>query len=111
MIEDVRAGHDGGQLIIYPQGTRIAPGVKAPYKIGTAVLYEQLGQPCVPVATNVGVFWPKRGVYRKQGTAIFEFLDPIPPGLAKNEFLQRLEDMIETHSDTLNAEAGFHADP
>ncbi|MEL7214148.1 MAG: lysophospholipid acyltransferase family protein [Pseudomonadota bacterium] len=110
MIEDVRAGHDEGQLIIYPQGTRIAPGVKAPYKVGTAVLYEQLQQPCVPVATNVGIFWPKRGVYRKQGTAIFEFLDPIEPGLSKSDFLRRLEEVIEHHSDALNAEAGFDAD-
>ncbi len=47
-----------GQLIIYPQGTRVAPGVKKAYKVGTGLLYEQLGQPCVPVATNVGVFCP-----------------------------------------------------
>lgn len=108
MIADVKAGHGDGQLIIYPQGTRIAPGVKAPYKIGTAVLYDQLQQPCYPVATNVGVFWPKRGVYRKQGTAVFEFLDPIAPGLSKDAFLQKLEEVIETRSNALNAEAGFH---
>ena len=109
----VDAVHNGtatpGQLIIYPQGTRIAPGVKAPYKIGTAVLYEQLGQPVVPVAANVGLFWPKRGIYRKQGTAVVEFLEPIAPGLSRNEFLKLLETRIETASNKLNEEAGFHA--
>lgn len=110
MIEGVAQGTaTPGQLIIYPQGTRIAPGVKAPYKIGTAILYEQLNQPCVPVAANVGLFWPKRGIYRKQGTAIVEFLDPIPPGLPKDVFLKQLESTIEAASNKLNAEAGFHA--
>lgn len=62
MVKDVEAGRTHpGQLIIYSQGTRVAPGVKAPYKVGTAILYEQLGQPCVPVATNVGLFWPRKG--------------------------------------------------
>jgi 1-acyl-sn-glycerol-3-phosphate acyltransferase len=110
MVQSVQKGTSTpGQLIIYPQGTRIAPGVKAPYKVGTAVLYEQLGQPCIPVATNVGLFWPKRGIYRKQGKAVVEFLDPIQPGLPRNEFLPLLEDTIEAASNRLNEEAGFHA--
>ncbi|MEM9787080.1 MAG: lysophospholipid acyltransferase family protein [Pseudomonadota bacterium] len=109
MVEDVRAGRAmPGQLIIYPQGTRIAPGVKAPYKIGTGALYKELGQPVVPVATNVGVFWPKRGVMRKPGTTVFEFLPRIEPGLEVEEFMARLEYDIETASDRLNKEAGFH---
>ena len=108
MIADVKAGRARpGQLTIYPQGTRIAPGVKAPYKIGTGALYRELGQPVVPVATNVGVFWPKRGVLRKPGTAVFEFLPRIAPGLDVSEFMQRLEHDIETASDRLNKEAGF----
>ncbi|MCL3881226.1 lysophospholipid acyltransferase family protein [Marivita sp. GX14005] len=112
MVEAVARGEaTPGQLIIYPQGTRTPPGVKAPYKIGPAVLYEQLGQPCVPVAANVGLFWPKRGVYRKPGTAVVEFLEPIPPGLPRREFLAVLEERIETASDRLNAEAGFHRAP
>lgn len=109
MVADVKAGRaKPGQLIIYPQGTRIAPGVKAPYKIGTGALYRELGQPVVPVATNVGVLWPKRGVMRKQGTAVFEFLPRIEPGLDTDEFMQRLEHDIETASDRLNKEVGFH---
>ncbi len=111
MLADVRAGRAlPGQLIIYPQGTRTPPGEKRAYKIGTGVLYRELGQPCVPVATNVGVFWPKRGVYRKPGTAVFEFLPRIEPGLEVDEFMKRLETDIETASDRLNAEAGFRSD-
>ncbi|NKX43032.1 lysophospholipid acyltransferase family protein [Roseicyclus persicicus] len=111
MLADVKAGRqEGGQLIIYPQGTRVAPGVQRPYKVGTAALYEQLGQPCVPVATNVGVFWPRHGILRKPGLAVVEFLPPIAPGLDRDSFMARLETEVETASDRLMAEAGFHAD-
>ncbi len=108
MLADVKSGkQQGGQLIIYPQGTRVAPGDHLPYKIGSALLYEQLGQPVVPVAANVGLFWPKRGIMRRPGTAVVEFLPRIEPGLSKNEFLARLETDIETASNALLEEAGF----
>jgi 1-acyl-sn-glycerol-3-phosphate acyltransferase len=108
MLDDVKTGkQQGGQLIIYPQGTRVAPGVDRPYKIGTGLLYEQLGQPVVPVATNVGVFWPKRGITRYPGTAVIEFLPRIEPGLPKDAFMARLEHDIETASNRLLDEAGF----
>ncbi|WP_299043780.1 lysophospholipid acyltransferase family protein [uncultured Tateyamaria sp.] len=111
MVEDVEAGRaTPGQLIIYSQGTRVAPGVRKPYKVGTAVLYEQLGQPCVPVATNVGVFWPRTGILRKPGTAIVEFLSAMPDGLDKETFLAQLEDRVETRSDALMREGGFDPD-
>jgi 1-acyl-sn-glycerol-3-phosphate acyltransferase len=107
MVADVAAGvADPGQLIIYPQGTRIRPGVKAPYKIGAGVLYEALGQDCVPVACNVGLFWPRSGIMRYPGTAVVEFLPRIPAGLELPEFMQRLETEIEEASDVLMAEAG-----
>ncbi len=106
MREDVQSGAArAGQLIIYPQGTRVAPGEKRPYKVGTAVLYQQLEQPCVPVATNVGLFWPKRGILRKPGVAVVEFLMPIQPGLPNEAFMARLEEAVETASDRLMAEA------
>lgn len=108
MLADVTAGKaDPGQLIIYPQGTRIPPGVKAPYKVGSSVLYTELGQPCYPVACNVGLFWPKKGIMRKQGTAVVEFLDPIAPGLEGEAFMAKLEEVVETRSNKLMAEAGF----
>jgi len=108
MIRDVKAGNaEPGQLTIYSQGTRVAPGAYLPYKMGTGVLYEQLGQPCVPVACNVGVFWPKRGIYRKPGTAVVEFLPVIAPGLTKGGFMVQLEQQVEARSNALMAEAGF----
>jgi 1-acyl-sn-glycerol-3-phosphate acyltransferase len=108
MKEDVaKSAADPGQLIIYPQGTRVAPGVSHPYKVGTGLIYEQLGQPCVPVATNVGVFWPKRSLLRKPGLAVVEFLPAIPPGQPIGEFMKRLEQDIEIRSDALLDEAGF----
>jgi 1-acyl-sn-glycerol-3-phosphate acyltransferase len=111
MAQDVARGAEKpGQLIIYAQGTRVAPGVKAPYKIGAGVLYEQMGVTCVPAATNVGVFWPKRGIYRKPGVAVVEFLEPIKAGLGKEAFMARLEGEVETASDALLREAGFPVD-
>jgi 1-acyl-sn-glycerol-3-phosphate acyltransferase len=108
MKEDVaKSAADPGQLIIYPQGTRVAPGVSHPYKVGTGLIYDQLGQPCVPVATNVGVFWPKRSLLRKPGLAVVEFLPAIPPGQPVADFMKRLERDIETRSDALLKEAGF----
>jgi 1-acyl-sn-glycerol-3-phosphate acyltransferase len=108
MKADVAKGAaEAGQLIIYPQGTRVAPGDHKPYKVGTGLLYEQLAQPCVPVAANVGVFWPKRGILRRPGLAVVEFLVPIRPGLPVPDFMARLESQVETHSSRLMAEAGF----
>jgi len=96
MLADVKAGvAHPGQLIIYPQGTRVAPGAEKPYKKGTGALYRELGQPCIPVATNIGVFWPKRGVYRKPGTAVVEFLDEIAPGMEPHAFMALIEERIE----------------
>lgn len=96
-----------GQLIIYPQGTRVAPEVVMPYKVGAGLLYQQLGQPCVPAATNVGVFWPRHGILRKPGLAVVEFLPVIAPGLGVAEFTATLERVVESHSDRLMTEAGF----
>ncbi|MGB8624345.1 MAG: lysophospholipid acyltransferase family protein [Paracoccaceae bacterium] len=110
MLEDVHAGRTApGQLIIYPQGTRVAPGAHLPYKIGTGVLYEQLGELCVPAATNVGVFWPRTGIYRKPGLAVVEFLPPIAAGLDKETFMTRLEAEVEEASHALMRDAGFDA--
>jgi 1-acyl-sn-glycerol-3-phosphate acyltransferase len=69
------------------------------------LLYEALGVPCVPVALNSGLFWPRRSLIRRPGTIVVEFLDPIPPGLSKAEFLKRLSEAIETASNRLLAEA------
>lgn len=111
MVTDVAKGRQApGQLIIYPQGTRIAPGVKAPYKVGSGVLYRDMGQDCVPVATNVGVFWPRKGILRKPGCAVVEFLPRIKAGLDRDTFMARLEHEVESASDALLHEAGDASD-
>ncbi|MFO7757406.1 MAG: lysophospholipid acyltransferase family protein [Roseovarius sp.] len=108
MVADVARGRQApGQLIIYPQGTRISPGVRAPYKKGSGILYEELQQDCVPVATNVGVFWPRKGILRKPGLAVVEFLPRIAAGLDRDAFMARLEHEVETATDALLQEAGF----
>ncbi|MGB0497944.1 MAG: lysophospholipid acyltransferase family protein [Rubricella sp.] len=105
MVQGIgRSRADGGQVIIYPQGTRLAPGVKAPYKVGAGVLYQSFGLPCVPVATNAGLFWGRMSLYRRPGLAVVEFLDPIEAGLDLRSFMTRLEGEIETASDALHEE-------
>lgn len=96
-----------GQLVIYPQGTRVPPGEVKPYKHGTGLLYEQLGQTCVPAATNVGVFWPKRSLLRSPGLAVMEFLPPIAPGLPVPDFMARIEAEVEEASTRLMRDAGW----
>ncbi|MGB5871977.1 MAG: lysophospholipid acyltransferase family protein [Albidovulum sp.] len=110
MVADVKASADQpGQLVIYPQGTRVAAGVRKPYKIGVGVLYDQLAQDCVPAATNVGVFWPRHGILRKPGLAVVEFLPRISAGDSVEAFMARLEREVEDTSNRLMSEAGFVA--
>lgn len=94
----------GREIVIFPEGTRRAPGATPDYKTGVVLLYDALGVPCVPVALNSGLFWPRRSLIRRPGTIIVEFLDPIPPGLGRAEFLHRLEAAIEGASNRLLAE-------
>lgn len=108
MVAGVKAGREeGAPLIIFSQGTRVAAGANKPYKIGTGVLYQELGQGCAPVAVNVGVFWPRRSMLRLPGLAVVEFLPLIPPGLETSTFMTRLEAEVEGASNRLMAEAGF----
>lgn len=102
-----RKSGEAAQLVIYPQGTRVPPGVSKPYKVGAAVICERLGKPCIPVATNAGVLWPKRGLLRHPGVVIFEYLEPMPEGLGLSAFTKELEKRIETASVKLMVEAGF----
>jgi 1-acyl-sn-glycerol-3-phosphate acyltransferase len=94
----------GRQIVIFPEGTRRAPGAKPRYLPGAAFLYAELGLPCVPVALNSGLFWPRRSLRRYPGTVLVEVLDPIPPGLEKREFLARLQSMTEEATARLVAE-------
>jgi 1-acyl-sn-glycerol-3-phosphate acyltransferase len=102
MMAGVTSGDaPAGQLVIFPQGTRVAPFSYLPYKIGTFVIYNVTGQPCVPAATNVGIFWPRHGILRKPGLAVVEFLPTIEPGLDRETFMERLEADVEVASDRL----------
>jgi 1-acyl-sn-glycerol-3-phosphate acyltransferase len=92
------------QLVIFPEGHRGEPGVAGDYKPGIAALYRELDVPCVPVATNSGVHWPAHGFMRRPGTIVFEFLEPIPPGMKRAPFMALLEERIETASNALLAE-------
>jgi 1-acyl-sn-glycerol-3-phosphate acyltransferase len=104
-----RKDGEAAQLVIYPQGTRVAPGADKPYKVGAAVICERMGKPCIPVATNAGVLWPKRGLLRYPGVVVFEYLEPMPEGLKVEAFTKELKARIEPVSDRLAAEAGFKA--
>jgi 1-acyl-sn-glycerol-3-phosphate acyltransferase len=103
----VREGIDrfkrGSQVVIFPEGTRQPPGAPPDYKPGIAALYRELDVPVHPVATNAGVHWPAHGFLRKPGTIVFEYLEPIPPGLKRAEFMRILEERIETRSTELLA--------
>jgi 1-acyl-sn-glycerol-3-phosphate acyltransferase len=94
----------GRQLIIFPEGTRRPPGAEPRYKFGVAHLYAEIDVPCVPIALNSGLFWRRRSWLRRPGTVLVEILDPIPPGLDKQVFIDRLQDAIETATARLIAE-------
>lgn len=93
----------GREIIIFPEGTRRAPGAEPKYKFGVAFLYTELGVPCVPVALNSGLFWPRRSFRRYPGTVRVAFLPPIEPGLDRQAFYDRLQDAIETKTAELVA--------
>ncbi len=93
------------QIVIFPEGTRKAVNAVPSYKPGVAALYAALNVPCVPVALNSGVFWPRRQLIRLPGTIVIEFLEPIHPGLNRATFLTTLETQIESATRILVSEA------
>ena len=95
----------GRQLIIFPEGTRRPAGAEPRYKYGVAQLYVAESVPCVPIALNSGLFWPRRSIMLRPGTVLVEVLDPIAPGLDKDAFLERLKHEIETATARLIDEA------
>ena len=111
LIRDCRAAIEGGhQVIIFPEGTRTAPGTRLPYQPGVAAIYNQLDVAVVPVALNSGLFWGRRSFYKRPGRIIVEFLTPIQPGLDRKVFLAELERRVEDATIALIAEAEA-ADP
>ena len=96
---------EGRQLVIFPEGTRTAPGAPARYKPGVGQIYVECGVTCLPVALNSGLFWPRRSFMRYPGTLVAEFLDPLPPDLPREEFITRMRTVIEEATDRLVAAA------
>jgi len=99
-----RALEAGRPIVIFPEGTRKKIGAAPDYKPGVAGLYAQLGDPCIPVAHNSGLHWAG-WFLRKPGTIVVEYLEPIPPGLARRDFMALLERRIEEATARLIAES------
>jgi 1-acyl-sn-glycerol-3-phosphate acyltransferase len=100
-----KAVRDGRQLIIFPEGTRRPVEAPPRYKHGVAQVYKDSGVACMPVALNSGLFWPRRTFMRYPGTLVVEFLDPLPPGLSRDEFIDRVRDAIEAATDRIVKDA------
>jgi len=100
-----KAVAQGRPILIFPEGTRSAPGAAARYHPGVAGLYRRLNLPVVPVALNSGLFWERNSVLLWPGTARARFLPPIPPGLPPEEFQARLTEAIEGETDRLLLDA------
>ena len=96
LIRDARQRAAAGrEIVIFPEGTRRPPGAQPDYKPGFLALYEGLALPCVPVALNSGLFWPRRSILRYPGTIVVEILDPIPPGLERAQARRLIQERIE----------------
>ena len=96
MVRDANdAFAQGRQIIIFPEGTRVAPGEHKPYQPGIAALYGQLNVPVVPVALNSGLYWGRKAWVKKPGRIAIEYLAPIPPGLDRRAFMAELEARLE----------------
>jgi 1-acyl-sn-glycerol-3-phosphate acyltransferase len=104
-----RVAESGRSIIIFPEGTRKAPGDSPAYLPGVLALYRRLNLPIVPVALNSGHYWGRHRFHKPPGTIIIEFLEPIEPGFDRRKLIGELQDRIETASQRLAAEAGFEA--
>ncbi len=102
---------EGRQVFIFPEGTRRAPGAPPDYKPGVVMLYEELGKPCVPLALNSGLYWPRHAWRLNPGTIVIEFLEPIQPGLPREAFRTRLIEATERATAALVAEGQVTASP
>lgn len=92
---------EGRPVVIFPEGTRAAPFAAPDYKPGIVALYRALKVPCLPIALNSGVFWPRNSLWRFPGTIVVEILPAIPAGLDSDGFSARLESAIETRTTEL----------
>jgi 1-acyl-sn-glycerol-3-phosphate acyltransferase len=96
---------EGRPIVIFPEGTRVAPGASLPYLPGVAALYQALALPLVPAAVNSGYFWGRRSFVKRPGRIVLEFLESIPPGWPRHRVMAELEQRIETATAALLREA------
>lgn len=92
---------EGRPIVIFPEGTRTKHSAAPDYQSGITAMYSSLGVAVVPVALNSGKYWGKNAFFKTPGTIIIEFLPPIPAGLPKKEFIERLQETIETATNKL----------
>jgi len=92
---------EGRPVVIFPQGTRVAPGAKKPYHPGVYALYRALNLPTIPIALNSGQFWGRESFMKYPGVITVRVLEPIPPGLDRKTFMSRLEQAIESETTRL----------
>ncbi len=88
-------------LIIFPQGTRLPPEDRSPFKKGSGRIYEELKIKCQPVAINSGYIWPKKGLKKANLTLTISILNPIEPGMNRDLFLKKLQEDIYSELDKL----------
>jgi len=96
---------DGRQVVIFPEGTRSAPLSAPNYRPGVAALYRALQVPCVPVALNSGLFWPRNSPWKFPGRITIEILPALAPGLSSGAFMAELQQAVEPRSAELAREA------
>jgi 1-acyl-sn-glycerol-3-phosphate acyltransferase len=106
LASQAAAAHaDGRRILIYPEGHLAKAGERFRYRTGVFHMYQDFDMPVVPVATNLGLFWPQEDFRKTPGTATVEFLEPIPTGLGRTDFMARLEQAIEARTAELIASA------
>jgi 1-acyl-sn-glycerol-3-phosphate acyltransferase len=94
----------GRQVVIFPEGTRTAPGERLPYQPGVVAIAGASEAPVIPVATDSGRLWGRRAFHKRPGTIRVSVLPAVAKGLPRAKLLAALEDAIETETDRLLAE-------
>lgn len=95
LLRSKKAIEAGRSPIIFPEGTRVAPGQSRPYQPGIAALYQHLQLPVIPVALNSGLYWPRNSFSKKPGEITLQFLPAIAPGLERRQFMKELKDRMD----------------
>ncbi len=85
-----RAARTERQIVIFPEGTRVDHGIRAPLQPGVALLARRTGLPVIPVATNSGLFWPRRAFRKRAGTVLIAARPALPAGLSEDALLAAL---------------------